>query len=146
MAQLRIALAQTDPTVGDFAGNARMARDWTRRAADAGAQLVAFPEMFLTGYPVEDLVFRESFVSGSRAGAWVFGGRFVPGPGGPLRRRAGAPGAAGLGAVAGVWGSLAAAGRGNLGGDAERGRGPRDALALLHGGQVVVRYFKHHLP
>jgi NAD+ synthase (glutamine-hydrolysing) len=131
MAALRIALAQTDPTVGDFAGNARMARDWIRRAADAGAQLVAFPEMFLTGYPVEDLVFRESFVSGSRAA---------------LKQLASDLAADGLGDVAVVMGYLDADGPAKLGADADPGRGPRDALALLHGGQVVVRYFKHHLP
>jgi NAD+ synthase (glutamine-hydrolysing) len=131
MAQLRIALAQADPTVGDFAGNARMAREWTRRAADAGAQLVAFPEMFLTGYPVEDLVFRESFVSGSRAA---------------LKQLAIDLAADGLGDVAVVMGYLDSDGPAKLGADADPGRGPRDALALLHGGQVVVRYFKHHLP
>jgi NAD+ synthase (glutamine-hydrolysing) len=131
MAQLRIALAQTDPTVGDFAGNARMARDRIRRAADAGAQLVAFPEMFLTGYPVEDLVFRESFVSGSRAA---------------LKQLASDLAADGLGDLAVVMGYLDADGPAKLGADADPGRGPRDALALLHGGQVVVRYFKHHLP
>src|SRR5439155_9563324 len=64
--QLRVALAQVDPTVGDLPGNAALIRGWTRKAADAGAQLVAFPEMVLTGYPVEDLVFRESFVAASR--------------------------------------------------------------------------------
>jgi NAD+ synthase (glutamine-hydrolysing) len=131
MAQLRIALAQADPTVGDFAGNARIAREWTRRAADAGAQLVAFPEMFLTGYPVEDLVFRESFGSGSRAA---------------LKQLATDLAADGLGDVAVVMGYLDADGPAKLGADADPGRGPRDALALLHGGQVVVRYFKHHLP
>jgi NAD+ synthase (glutamine-hydrolysing) len=131
MAALRIALAQTDPTVGDFAGNARTARDRIRRAADAGAQLVAFPEMFLTGYPVEDLVFRESFVSGSRAA---------------LKQLASDLAADGLGDVAVVMGYLDADGPAKLGADADPGRGPRDALALLHGGQVVVRYFKHHLP
>src|SRR5204863_8153285 len=67
MPTLRLALAQVDSTVGDLPGNAATVRDWTRRAAGAGAQLVAFPEMMLTGYPVEDLVFRESFVAASRA-------------------------------------------------------------------------------
>src|SRR5690242_9763966 len=120
MAQLRIALAQTDPTVGDFVGNARIARDWTRRAADAGAQLVAFPEMFLTGYPVEDLVFRESFVSGSRAA---------------LEQLASDLAADGLGDIAVVMGYLDADGPAKLGADAdEAGCGPRDALALLHDG------------
>ncbi len=61
MASLRIALAQVDLTVGDLAGNAATVRAWTERARDAGAQLVAFPEMALTGYPIEDLVFRGSF-------------------------------------------------------------------------------------
>jgi NAD+ synthase (glutamine-hydrolysing) len=66
MPTLRLALCQVNPTVGDLAGNAGLVRDWTRRAADAGAQLVAFPEMVLTGYPVEDLVFRRSFVAASK--------------------------------------------------------------------------------
>ena len=65
MPTLRIALAQVNSTVGDIAGNAAAVRRWSRAAADAGAQLVAFPEMMLTGYPVEDLVFRDSFVAAS---------------------------------------------------------------------------------
>src|SRR4051794_3716360 len=68
MPTLRVALAQVDPTVGDITGNAALVRGWTRKAAESGAQLVAFPEMMLTGYPVEDLVFRESFVAASRTG------------------------------------------------------------------------------
>src|SRR5258705_12363826 len=67
MPTMRIALAQVDPTVGDLAGNAALVRGWSRKAAEAGAHLVAFPEMMLTGYPVEDLVFRESFVAASKA-------------------------------------------------------------------------------
>ena len=55
MPTLRIALAQVDPTVGDLAGNVALVRGWTRKAAESGAHLVAFPEMVLTGYPVEDL-------------------------------------------------------------------------------------------
>ena len=66
MPTLRLALAQVNPTVGDLDGNARIVREHARAAADAGAHLVAFPEMVLTGYPVEDLVFRESFVAASR--------------------------------------------------------------------------------
>ncbi len=65
MAQLRIALAQVDTTVGDLAGNAETVLTWSRAAADDGADLVLFPEMALTGYPPEDLVFRESFRSAS---------------------------------------------------------------------------------
>jgi NAD+ synthase (glutamine-hydrolysing) len=65
MAQLRIALAQVDTTVGDLAGNAETVLRWSRAAADDGADLVLFPELALTGYPPEDLVFRESFRSAS---------------------------------------------------------------------------------
>src|SRR5438270_8392629 len=65
--QVRVALAQVNPTVGDIDGNARIVLDWTRRAADAGAHLVLFPEMMLTGYPPEDLVLRHSFVVASQA-------------------------------------------------------------------------------
>ena len=66
MAQLRIALAQVDTTVGDLAGNAETVLTWSRAAAaDGGADLVLFPELALTGYPPEDLVFRESFRSAS---------------------------------------------------------------------------------
>src|SRR3954463_2814881 len=67
MPQLRLALAQVNPTVGDLAGNAGLVRSWTARAAAAGAHLVAFPEMVLAGYPVEDLTLRSSFVEASRA-------------------------------------------------------------------------------
>ncbi|GII21933.1 NAD+ synthase [Planosporangium mesophilum] len=131
MPQLRIALAQVDSTVGDFPGNAAIVRDHTRKAADAGAQLVAFPEMMLSGYPVEDLVFRESFVAASKN---------------TLDRLAADLAADGLGEVAVVVGYLDADGPARLGADAVPDRGPRDALALLHGGRVVTTYFKHHLP
>src|SRR5689334_23481986 len=52
---LRIALAQVNPTVGDLEGNADLVVEWTGRAAGSGAGLVVFPEMMITGYPVEDL-------------------------------------------------------------------------------------------
>jgi NAD+ synthase (glutamine-hydrolysing) len=55
---LRIALAQVNPTVGDLEGNADLVVEWTRRAAGSGAGLVVFPEMMITGYPVEDLALR----------------------------------------------------------------------------------------
>src|SRR5256886_9974028 len=131
MPVLRIALAQVDSTVGDLPGNAVTIRAWARRAAEAGAHLVAFPEMMLTGYPVEDLVFRESFVTASREG---------------LHRLAGDLAEDGLGELAVVVGYLDADGPARLGSDAAADRGPRDALALLSGGRVVATYFKHHLP
>src|SRR5690606_38596297 len=66
MPTLRLALAQTNPTVGDLSGNSTLVREQVRRATAAGAHLVMFPEMTLTGYPPEDLVFREAFVAASR--------------------------------------------------------------------------------
>jgi NAD+ synthase (glutamine-hydrolysing) len=63
---LRIALAQVDLTVGDVDGNAALVRTWSKLAREAGAQLVAFPEMTLTGYPIEDLVFRDSLLDANR--------------------------------------------------------------------------------
>lgn len=59
---MRIALAQINPTVGDLAGNRRRIEDFATRAADAGAGLVVFPEMAITGYPPMDLLSREGFV------------------------------------------------------------------------------------
>jgi len=59
---MRIALAQVNPTVGDLAGNARLVLEWMARARDAGADIVCFPELVLTGYPPEDLVLKPSFV------------------------------------------------------------------------------------
>ncbi|MEU6207977.1 NAD+ synthase [Micromonospora musae] len=131
MPTLRIALSQVNPTVGDLAGNARLVRVWVRRAADAGAQLVAFPEMTLTGYPVEDLVFRRSFVAASKAA---------------LDRLAADLAADGLGELPVVVGYLDADGPPQVSGDAEPGRGARNAAAVLHGGVVAASYFKHHLP
>ncbi len=66
---LRLALAQVNMTVGDLAGNARSVIARTAEAAAAGAQVVVFPEMMLTGYPVEDLVLRPAFRAASRVGA-----------------------------------------------------------------------------
>ncbi|MBI5836952.1 MAG: NAD+ synthase [Candidatus Eisenbacteria bacterium] len=63
----RIALAQVNPVVGDLRGNADRILDFARRAAEKGADLVCFPELALTGYPPEDLVFRRSFVEDNLA-------------------------------------------------------------------------------
>src|SRR5439155_24369897 len=79
MAQLRIALAQVNATVGDLDGNASLIVEWARRAAEAGAHLVVFPEMVLTGYPVEDLALRESFAEASKAVTAGLGPRLAEG-------------------------------------------------------------------
>ena len=130
MTRLRIALAQANSTVGDLTGNAAAVLEWTRRAATAGADLVLFPEMMLTGYPVEDLALRASFVTASIAA---------------LEDTARQLDAAGLGDIAVVIGYL-----GRQAGVAARVGvpigAPLDAAALLHGGRVVVSTAKHHLP
>jgi NAD+ synthase (glutamine-hydrolysing) len=64
---LRLALAQLNPTVGDIAGNEARAREAIDSARDAGAQLVVFPELYVTGYPPEDLLLKEHFLRDARA-------------------------------------------------------------------------------
>jgi NAD+ synthase (glutamine-hydrolysing) len=128
---LRIALAQVDPTVGDLAGNIALVRGWTRKAAESQAHVVAFPELMVTGYPVEDLVFRESFVAASKAA---------------LDTLAAGLAEDGLGSTVVLVGFLDADGPARISADATPGRGPRNAMAVLHGGRVVTTYFKHHLP
>jgi len=59
---VRIALAQVNPTVGDLDGNTRLVQEWIDKAKLAGADIVCFPELVLTGYPPEDLVLKPSFV------------------------------------------------------------------------------------
>jgi NAD+ synthase (glutamine-hydrolysing) len=61
--QVKIALAQINPTVGDFAGNTRRILDFTQRAADLGADVVLFPELSICGYPPADLLEKSSFVA-----------------------------------------------------------------------------------
>ncbi len=63
--KLRVALAQINPTVGDLAGNSALIRDSVIDAQAQGANLIVFPEMIVTGYPVEDLALRPSFQAAS---------------------------------------------------------------------------------
>jgi NAD+ synthase (glutamine-hydrolysing) len=64
---MRLALCQLNPTVGDIAGNTRRVLDQLTAAEDAGAELVLFPELVLTGYPPEDLLLKEHFLADARA-------------------------------------------------------------------------------
>ena len=63
--KLRVALAQINPTVGDLAGNAGLIAAAVTAAQEASANLIVFPEMIVTGYPVEDLALRPSFQAAS---------------------------------------------------------------------------------
>ncbi|MBI3953807.1 MAG: NAD+ synthase, partial [Chloroflexi bacterium] len=63
MTTLRVALAQINTTVGDLAGNSAKIVDYIGRARALGADLVAFPELAVTGYPPEDLLFKPSFIA-----------------------------------------------------------------------------------
>jgi NAD+ synthase (glutamine-hydrolysing) len=128
--RLRIALAQINSTVGDLEGNSVAIIEWTRRAAERGARLAVFPEMMLTGYPIEDLALRASFIDASIEALSATAARLAD---------------QGLGGVAVVTGYL----------DRHAGPPPRygqpaegalDAAALLHGGRVLVTSAKHHLP
>jgi NAD+ synthase (glutamine-hydrolysing) len=63
---MRIALAQINSVVGDVDGNAARVVEWLTEARDAGADLVLFPELVVTGYPAEDLLLRPGFIRAAR--------------------------------------------------------------------------------
>jgi len=121
MPDLSIVLAQVNPCVGDIAGNAALVLDGAHRAHRAGAHLVAFPEMVITGYPIEDLALRASF---QRAAAQA------------VRDLASDLAAEGLGDLAVVLGTL---------GTTPDGR-PTNRAHLLRHGAIEATYDKHHLP
>jgi NAD+ synthase (glutamine-hydrolysing) len=129
--QIKLALAQVNPTVGNLSGNRQLCLEAARQAAGAGANLVAFPEMVITGYPVEDLALRPSFQAASEQ---------------ELERLAQDLLNEGLGELVAVVGYL----RGTSDGDSQdlgvpRGA-PMNCAAVIHGGKVVGNYAKHHLP
>ncbi|MEJ7629806.1 MAG: NAD+ synthase [Nocardioidaceae bacterium] len=130
MPQLRIALAQVNPTVGDIGGNIELVVHAVEAAAAEGAHLVALPEMVVTGYPVEDLALRLSFVDASRRATTELAARL---------------GAAGLGDLAVIVGYLD-----RQSGAADRvGRpkgSPQNSAAVIADGRVVAHSAKHHLP
>ena len=127
MAHVRIALAQIDTCVGDLEANTRAVLDWARRAADAGADLVAFPEMTVTGYPIEDLALRASFRRGAEAA---------------LQATAVQLETNGLGGLVVVGGVGEKTRREHDGAPAR----PTNQAVVLHRGRVESRYDKHHLP
>ena len=131
MPQIRLALAQLNPVVGDLIGNSAKCLEAVKNAAAQGADVVVLPEMIITGYPVEDLALRPSFQNASELATKDF---------------ALALKAAGLGEVLVFVGYLR---RTN---DTEaktlgvpRG-GPMNCAAVIYDGKIQTSYAKHHLP
>jgi len=129
--QIRLALAQLHPVVGDLIGNSAKCLEAVKNAAAQGADVVVLPEMIITGYPVEDLALRPSFQNASELATKDF---------------ALALKAAGLGEVLVFVGYLR---RTN---DTEaktlgvpRG-GPMNCAAVIYDGKIQTSYAKHHLP
>jgi NAD+ synthase (glutamine-hydrolysing) len=127
MPAIRIALAQTNATVGDLEGNLRICLDRVETAAERGAALVVFPEMMASGYPIEDLATRESFLNDSVEAVKQFAA--------DLNER-------GLGQVVVVLGTPAIV--------AQEHRSPwaiaQNAAVIIREGKVWAGYAKHHLP
>jgi NAD+ synthase (glutamine-hydrolysing) len=113
---VRIALGQIGTTVGDLEGNVELMTAWTSRATEAGADVVVFPELAITGYPPEDLVLRPAFVDDNLEA---------------LERLAKQT-AGGCAVMTGFVDRT--------------DRGIHNAAALLGGGEVVARYHKVKLP
>ncbi|GAA1009856.1 NAD+ synthase [Streptomyces sp. LB8] len=130
MPQLRLALNQIDARVGDLAGNADTIVRWTRESAERGAHLAVFPEMALTGYPVEDLALRSSFVEASRAA---------------LRGLAVRLAEEGLGELPVLVGYLDRCDTAQPKYGMPAGA-PQNAAAVLYRGEAVLTFAKHHLP
>ncbi len=121
MSTLRLALGQINPIVGDLAGNAALCLNTVAQAHAQGAQVVALPEMIITGYPVEDLALRASFQLRSVE---------------TVTQLATDLHSAGLGNVVVLVGYLAGNGSGK----------PQNCAAVIFDGQIVATYAKHHLP
>ena len=131
MPQIRLALAQLNPVVGDLIGNSAKCLEAVKNAAAQGVDVVVLPEMIITGYPVEDLALRPSFQNASELATKDF---------------ALALKAARLGEVLVFVGYLR---RTN---DTEaktlgvpRG-GPMNCAAVIYDGKIQTSYAKHHLP
>ncbi|HBJ72548.1 MAG TPA: NAD+ synthase [Actinobacteria bacterium] len=128
MPTLRLALAQANATVGDLEGNSRKILEMAAQAGANGAHLIAFPEMMLTGYPVEDLALRPSYQHASISALDRLSSDLV---------------SAGLGDLVTIVGYLDCV---DTGPSHAQVPSPVNAAAVLHQGRIVARYIKHHLP
>ncbi len=116
---MKIALAQINPTVGDIAHNCRKIIEFSRRARSAGANLVVFPELAVTGYPPKDLLLKPQFIADNLRGLALIGEH--------------------------VSGIDAIVGYAEVNTDPV-GRPLHNAVALLRDGQIVSRHLKTLLP
>lgn len=132
MPRLRVALAQTNPVVGDLAGNSAQVLAAARDAHAAGADLLVTGEMALSGYPIEDLASRPSFLASARAA---------------VEHLAGELDAVGLGSLAVIVGHPDGPFEPRaLGGSNAPTAIAQNCASVLQHGRVVARYAKHHLP
>ena len=127
MPKVRLALAQTNPVVGDIDANSNLAFEAVVAAAKAGADLVLFGEMAITGYPIEDLAARESFVRQAETAVQDLALKLQ---------------AAGHGEIAVVIGHPALATQR----DTHNWAIAQNCASVLLGGKTVGKYAKHHLP
>ena len=130
MPVLRVALAQTNPRLGDFSANSAEILSHVRSAFEAGADLVAFPEMAITGYPIEDLARRPDFLKRSREAVDALAERIASAGHGSIPVIVGFP----SGPVS------AAPADGNPHAIAH------NSAAVLQEGRVIGVYHKRHLP
>jgi len=132
MPRLRLALAQTDPVVGDLAGNAEQLLAAARDAAAAGADILAAGEMALSGYPIEDLAAQPGFLRASGEAVTKLAARLDE---------------AGLGELVVVVGHPDGPHSPRLIGTSNAPTAiAQNCASVLHRGRVVARYAKHHLP
>ncbi|UTT62436.1 NAD+ synthase [Microcella humidisoli] len=132
MPRLRLALAQSNPLVGDLAGNAEQIVAAARSASAQGADILALGEMALTGYPIEDLASRPSFLVDAGAAVTALAARLE---------------AEGLGHLPIVVGHPDGPHEPRLLGTSNAPTAiAQNCASVLQGGRVVARYAKHHLP
>ena len=132
MPRLRLALAQSNPVVGDLVGNAQQIVAAVRAATAQGADIVALGEMALTGYPIEDLASRPSFLADAGAAVTALAARLE---------------AEGLGELPVIVGHPDGPHEPRLIGTSNAPTAiAQNCASVLHRGRVVARYAKHHLP